>query len=106
MSLDAVRRSRSPCATSGFMWYAVGRHRQGADADAGRLVNRIADGRSQTDDGSFTGARRWQILAVEQDCFNHRHVAETGQAILADARIQNAAVFEFDGFERGAPPMP
>src|SRR5207249_5167867 len=47
----------------------------------------------------LAGPCRRDVLAIQQNRFDFRDVAESRQAISCEMRILNAAVFEFDGLE-------
>src|SRR5262249_16792366 len=49
-----------------------------------------------TDDGSFAGARRWQVFAVKKNRFNYGNILEAWDAVFGKSRVENPAVFKFD----------
>src|SRR5260370_12347922 len=72
------------------------------EANAGGVKDGIADGGGYGHDRSLAGARGRKILAVKQDRFDFRHVAEPRHGIAGETPILDAAVFKFDGFEESA----
>ena len=81
---------------------AFGDHGEAAEADAGGIEDGVADGRSETHDGRFSGACGRQILAVKQNNFDFGNVAEARHATARKSRIGDAAILELDGFKERA----
>src|SRR5260221_14649276 len=77
-------------------------HREGAEAHAGSVEEGVADGRGDADDGRFAGPRGGKVLPVEEHGFNYRNIFEARDAIFREGGVQDAAIFEVDGFEERA----
>lgn len=77
-------------------------HGEAAEADARGIEDGVADGRSETHDGRFSGACGRQILAVKQNNFDFGNVAEARHATARKSRIGDAAILELDGFKERA----
>jgi len=75
-------------------------HRHVAQPSSCGREDSIADGWRQTHDARLARSCRWQVLSVNQDHINLRSIAETGNAILRQMRIQDTAVLELNGFEQ------
>src|SRR5205823_144879 len=61
-----------------------------------------ADRGGDADNGSFAGAGRGQILAIEQDDLDWGNVLEARHPVLRERAVEDLAVGEPNGFEEGA----
>lgn len=66
------------------------------------MVEGVADGGGDGDDGGFAGADGGDAGGLDQDGFDVGHIAEARHAILGKARVEDFAVLEFDLLEEGA----
>src|SRR5579884_891155 len=76
--------------------------RHGADALPGSVENRVRNRGRDADNRCFTRAERLLVFAVDEHDFDLRHIAEPRHSVLRQMRIQDAVVFELDGFEQSS----
>ena len=103
-TLEAPQASRmycldSLCRGSGSNGVVFRRQRHVPQASSGCGENGVSDRRGDADNACFSCACRGQVLAVEQDDFDLRRVAEAGDAVFGEARILDAAIGEENSFE-------
>src|SRR6266481_7693822 len=68
----------------------------------GGVEDGVANGWGYGHDGGFAGAGGGDVFAIEEDGFDFGEVAEARDTVTGEARICDATVFEFDGFEERA----
>src|SRR3974377_1912058 len=78
---------------------SVGRHGQRSQAHTGGVEDSVAHCWRKSYDGRLSRACRGLILAIDQNNFDRGNIAEARKAIAREAAVEDAAIFEFDGFE-------
>src|SRR5271169_4523864 len=74
--------------------------RQRTQSHAARIEDGVGDRRGEAHHRAFARAYGWNVLAVEQNCFENWNIAEARDAILRQPAIQNLAVVELDRLEK------
>src|SRR5580700_8240862 len=97
LSLFTIRVGRGSSFHRG---QTVRNQRQSSKPDSSGVEDGVADRWGYPHDRCFAGTCRWKILAIQEDSFDIRDVPETRNAIARKTRIRNAAILEFDGFEK------